>query len=488
MWASASLASPWRQLLLSWLVFFCLSTMYIAPAVLAGLTADDLGKPAGDVAMLPVVNGLTQIVFSMPAGFLLHRAGVCRCIAIGVGLFCLGMTGCMQASSLPQLFALQFLFGIAACLSGPGPLLVFLNSWFAASKATAVGVLFTAFGVCGMVWPPILASVGEASGWRSSYGLIALMAWSVAFPVAALLMRDGPCGAGRQHEPGTTPPTCTSSPEGSVHAGNALGVRPPPRSTRENGRPARLPWWVLDAGVWHLAAFGFWSLYVCQSLNSYLPLYLSREAGLSLTVASFYTSIIFALNMAGKVLFGVLLDRPNVPRFALGALALWGIGAAMLPRVDGTGLARVFSGPGANVSSLGGVAATTPMISHAHLVAFAAVYGLGYGGVLTLVMSKPIALYGSTEGFPKLQGFLLTWLAAPGYHRRRRGHRADAQADGLLRASVRPLPLVGRGYCHTLCSRARSSLVAGASSLELDEHAATLRPVVAELASDAGAG
>eukprot|EP00966_Prymnesium_polylepis_P146192 3376802-Prymnesium_polylepis.1 len=101
------IARPRAQLALGWCAFVIVATMYLAPPVLAGLTADDLGVTADDVSLLPTANAFTQVVLSMPTGFLLHRLGASRCIRAGVALFCVAMSGCAFASSLQQLFVLQ---------------------------------------------------------------------------------------------------------------------------------------------------------------------------------------------------------------------------------------------------------------------------------------------------------------------------------------------------------------------------------------------
>ena len=46
-------------------------------------------------------------------------------------------------------------------------------------------------------------------------------------------------------------------------------------------------------------------------------------------------------------------------------------------------------------------------VPRAQLMVFALVYGIGYGAVFTLTMSKPISAYGRIAGFAKMQGFIV---------------------------------------------------------------------------------
>ena len=289
------------QLMFGWLIFTVVSTMYLAPPVLVGLTADDLGESPGDVSLLPTANAFTQVLLSMPAGVFIHRVGVSRCISLGVAIFCLGATGCAFAASLPELMALQVAFGFAACLAGPGPLVLLLNTWFAEGKATAIGVMFTAFGVAGIFWPPILATVGEAAGWRAAYGLVALTAWLLALPIAVLLLHDGPHSGGRVHAdlhpaalgPGLQPAleakavvVAAAAEGGAMAEAEEEAASTRARSAEVSGAAAAgrrgvagnarcsclsairdaVPWWAMEPRVWNVAAMSFWVLYVTQAL------------------------------------------------------------------------------------------------------------------------------------------------------------------------------------------------------------------------------
>jgi len=343
---------------------------------------------------------------------------------------------------------LQLVFGVSACLAGPGPLVLLVNGWFNEGKSSATGVLFTAFGVAGMFLPPLVATVGESKGWRAAYALVAGLGWFVAFPSAAII-RDGPHTASSLHTSCSSTSSAlspalelkastVSEATAGEHAYDSSESTPAAgflHSGCISQLKARSPWWLLRAQVWHLAAFGFWALFVTQALNNFLTLYLNREAGVPLKVASLFTSIIFALNLTGKVLFGFLLDLRRGYRYALGALCFFVIGLAMLPHTSAhadhartepsilppaahASAARLANGSSTALADGGGDGGDggdsgdgggKAGVSHTQLLAFALVYGLGYGGVLTIVASKAIALYGGFEGLPKLQGFLLTW-------------------------------------------------------------------------------
>ena len=107
-----------------------------------------------------------------------------------------------------------------------------------------------------------------------------------------------------------------------------------------------------------------------------------------------YTSLVFALSVAGKVVGGVALDRPPRQRrmAALAGCVLLAIGGGLLVRPL--------------ASSDGGPLRLGPAQGHAQLVCFALTFGVGYGVAFTLVQSRAAQLYGHRGDFPRLQSAL----------------------------------------------------------------------------------
>mmetsp|Transcript_7982 Transcript_7982/g.17622 ORF Transcript_7982/g.17622 Transcript_7982/m.17622 type:complete len:176 (+) Transcript_7982:1-528(+) len=93
-------------------------------------------------------------------------------------------------------------------------------------------------------------------------------------------------------------------------------------------------------------------------------------------------------------------------------MCLFALGCALVPRVTSRDPLLTESGqlPSPNSSSEDGSAYNQLKfsVSHSQLLVFSFVYGLGYGGMFTIIQAIPLALFGSNEGFAKLQGFVLT--------------------------------------------------------------------------------
>ena len=109
-----------------------------------------------------------------------------------------------------------------------------------------------------------------------------------------------------------------------------------------------------------------------------LVAYLCTEAELSLSTAGLYSSLTFALSLAGKLLWGLALDGPRRRLYALAACLLLTVGVALLVRPVWT------RHPERHTVSIG----LRPAQGHLQIASFAILYGLGYGSTFTLVQSR----------------------------------------------------------------------------------------------------
>ena len=130
----------------------------------------------------------------------------------------------------------------------------------------------------------------------------------------------------------------------------------------------------------------------CPPAQHLLVVFLcSAEVGLSLTAAGLYASLIFALSLVGKVIWGVALDSPRRRAYALTACGLIACGGGFTVRPSW--------------SADKGLELTAAR-SHAQLAVFAVTFGLGYGGCFTLIQARAAQIYGARADFSKLQSCL----------------------------------------------------------------------------------
>lgn len=261
----------WRQLLAAWVVFVITAGVYQVPPALFGgrcagasapcSLAEEFSLSAADVGWLPAVFLVCKGVLALPAGAAMHRYGPQRCIAAGSVLLAVVTSLYGFASGYAQLLVLHMLFGAAYCLCGLTPLVCHTNSWFDDdAKATSIGLLVTAFSTAGVVWPPLTAAVASKHGWRAAAAVLPAAAWLVAVPIATLVLRDGPVA---QRRGGAVELTSAQIDASSAEQSPAAKLGEAP--TRA-ARWRRLPWWMREPTVAHLASMSACTLYIVNSL------------------------------------------------------------------------------------------------------------------------------------------------------------------------------------------------------------------------------
>lgn len=425
--------SAWCQLAATWVLFTVSAGVYQVPATLLGGKCENathacsLGEELGDIepgmlGVLPAAFLLFKGFLALPVGFALRRWGTQRCIAAGTLTLLLATTLYVACTAFWQLVLLYCGFGIAYCLSGLTPVVVHVNGWFEAHrKATSIGLLTSGFSAAGVLWPVVTASLAERYGWRVAASLLPVATLLVALPISVWVLRDGSIGASLSPPPNreiasemaSAPAEGECAPTEAIPRCEHYRSTPPSCVSSEralSGRQ-RLPPWAWDAALWHLAGMSLEVLYIVNGVVHFLVMYLTAEAGLSLTAAGAFSSLTFALSVVGKLLFGYALDQPSQRRYALLGCILLTVGGALTVRPvwDDAGL----SGPANRSSAHGGLGRFTlrhmriaPMESTPQLVAFAVAFGLGYGATFTLVQSRAAQLYGGEPDFKLVQSAL----------------------------------------------------------------------------------
>ena len=146
--------------------------------------------------------------------------------------------------------------------------------------------------------------------------------------------------------------------------------------------------------MWHLAFLSLYQLYIIIALLNTLVLYLKTDVGMSVELCGLYSSVVFQASIAAKLLAGAAMDaRP----------ALTGMVSCFVLLI-GTLLLLDFA--------KGGRALTA---NHNQLMAFAVIYGLGFGGSYSVLSAKPAKMFGKMDDFSKLQGFFMLFQVIGGF-------------------------------------------------------------------------
>ncbi len=292
---------------------------------------EDLGAGRATLSLAFSLHMVVYGASSVLSGALADRWGTRRLVAGGGVLFGLGLVLAARSDSAWYL-ALAF-GGVAALGMGSlmGPLQYLTARWFDRRKGLALGILLAGGGLGTTLASPLAAALIRWQGWRATFVLLAFGAALLIVSTCPLLLES--------------PEACGLRPDGTEAIGLQSGVAAS-ASPWTSGTAMRTPaFWVL------LGTF-----FACCGSHSGPLVHAAAHAvdvGVSQGWAAGMLSVFGASSFIGRIGLGVVADRVGGKPTLVGSLA---VQAAL-------------------VMFLGGL--RNPWA----LVAFAAVFGLAFGGV-----------------------------------------------------------------------------------------------------------
>ncbi|MCE4552899.1 MFS transporter [Roseateles cellulosilyticus] len=219
------------------------------------------------------------------AGWAIDRFGVRRVALFSQAGLALGFLGlACQTGSTVLWQANWFLFAVLGIGTTPLTWSRGIGAWFDKRRGMALGIALSGTGVTALVAPPLMNQIVTSHGWRAGYVVVALAIVLFAMPVVWWLFREKP-----RAEPGVA----AGEGEG-LSVGQALRTR---------------QFWLLIVAFWIICAV------VAGLIPNLVPML--TDAGLSMTEAAGYASLLGINVMFGRLLAGWLLDRFWGPAVAL---------------------------------------------------------------------------------------------------------------------------------------------------------------------------
>ncbi len=288
------------------------------------------GWPRGAIALINSIGLIGLAVGGIGMGYVADRISIRRTSLIGAVALGACVLAASQAEALWQFYILFFIAGAVGGGSLFAPLFALIGTWFRTGAGLAIGIAAAgqAIGQGGV--PFGAALLIESIGWRGALLGLGLVCLVTLIPLS-LLLRDAP---GRAPDP-------TALADG-------------------NDDPTSLPNGVIVA--WLSVAVLMCCTCMAVPLMHLVPLI--QEQGISASKAGSVLFLMLLVAIGGRVFFGVLADR-------IGAMTAWLAASAWQ-----TLLVFGFTW----INSLGG------------FYLFAVLYGFGYAGVMTGVLTTTRSL------------------------------------------------------------------------------------------------
>lgn len=238
-----------------------------------------------------------DIVFILPAGFLLDRFSTRRLILIGIAVCALGSVGFALAHNYWLAFAMRLITGAGAAFTLLSAVRL-ASRWFPSEKlALVTGIIVTIAMLGGWVAQTPMAMLIELLGWRHAVlcdGIIGVLIFFIIF----FVVQDYPANYQQQHQ------------QNLSHLRSQSVVKNIQQifSNRQNWTSGlytsllNLPIFIIG-GLWGTA-------------------YLEQVSGFSKAQASFVSSMVFIGTIIGSPLIGLLSDKLGLRRLPMIAFAL----------------------------------------------------------------------------------------------------------------------------------------------------------------------
>jgi MFS family permease len=253
--------------------------------------------------------------------------------------------------------------------TGVGPLVhtKLMVNWFTRNRGMALGVAIMGISVAGVITPVVNAYLAETIGWRDSYLIYAALLVLVVVPMTLILVRQTPAEIGQFPD------------------GDARGPKPiatPVHDSHEESLFHTYREFLTSKAFWSVVlTFGLMNG-VYSAMVTHLPTYVTAELSFDLYDGAFLLTIAGGFAIAGKVVFGYMMDR-----FAAKLTVMAGVGAY-----------------------LGSTATLMVADDYAWLMLAAALFGLGFGGMVPVRSVLISRLFGVAK-FSRVNGLLSFFLA-----------------------------------------------------------------------------
>jgi predicted MFS family arabinose efflux permease len=248
----------------------------------------DTGWQRGSVSFALSVGGIFSAVAVPILGRMMDRWSIRRVALPGLVLYaaCLSLVGLTP----PVFWIFTAIFALAETTSAIQTPLGYakaISAWFDPRRGLALGIAMAGVGLGGSVVPQFANFLIERIGWRGAYASLALLTLVIAFPAAALWIREPRPGEGERR----------------VAAASAAL---PGFTTREAARLSRF--WIL-AAVFFLVAVAINGI-----VAHVIPLLTDR--GLSRAAATAIFGLFGVATLAGRLFAGYMVDRIFAPYVA----------------------------------------------------------------------------------------------------------------------------------------------------------------------------
>jgi MFS family permease len=291
-------------------------------------------------------------------GWLAERVGIRWTVIGGAVMIGLGLAIAAIGGEIALYVGYGLFVGLLGNAGINAPLYIYVARWFDRRRGSAIALISSGTYAAGTLWPVFFERGIALFGWRETMLIYAVFEIAVILPVAAIMFRPPPDGSD------------AAATAGPVHGGPVLGLKP---------RTVQI----------FLCAAGFLCCVPMAMPQGHLVAFCT-DLGLPAARGAAMLSVLLGCAFASRVVWGAIADR---------------IG----------GLRTVLAGSVCQITAMSGFLLTQ---DEAGLFAVAAVFGLGFAGIIPAYIVAIRELFPAAEAawrVPTLLLFSGSGMAAGGW-------------------------------------------------------------------------
>lgn len=318
----------WKLLGVLWIMFLInMSIPLYGSAVIAPYFVKDVQMSRTVLGMGMTISYFVATFFSPVLGMIISKFGVRKVFLTGSALMMVGSVIQYNMTAPWQyLLVCGLSFGLGSSMACTLPTVTSINRWFTKFRGRAMGTLYTASGIGGMIMSPLLQYVMVANGgnWRLAC-LVGGAFYLFSFLMAFFFVKEAPSSMG-QYPDGETGPVQQIIADGVAES---------------------VPWTVKEAlktkAFW-LIVFGFFASNYCLTFFYSQWVFHLREMGIAPTNAAFCMSVFLAVSVVAKLTGGWLNDKIPSRYVYMLAMAAMCVAALLAPGITTISSAYMVSG------------------------------------------------------------------------------------------------------------------------------------------------
>jgi len=249
----------------------------------------DLGFSRGDFSLYFTILALTMTFASPLLGKLLEKYKISKVMGISTLLLSCGFAAYSQCSTLTEFYIVSVVVGLGHAGTHILPVSMLITNWFNKKRGLAMGIVFTASGIGGMVFSPLANHLIEIYGWRNSYLILGIALAVMCIPTTFFMKK--------------TPEELGLFPDGAEN--------PSETAAAEQSSGFSLGQVVKSPVFWLLAVMIFLIDAQAMGIQQHLVPYLTDikyTPTFAATILGFYLGMI----AVGKVILGYISDKYSV--------------------------------------------------------------------------------------------------------------------------------------------------------------------------------